>query len=128
MGKKSILATSMFVFMLVMAPTLPAQGPGMRHRMNPGMMRDDTTMVEMRGMSCGMMMRMMTPQSVIPVGDGIIVVMGNKLSKYDNNLNLKREATIEVNFEQMREQMRKAWANCPMLSDTMTPPAPPNDE
>jgi uncharacterized membrane protein (Fun14 family) len=102
--------------------SVPAQGPGMRHRgMGPGMMMGDSAMMGgMRG--CGMMLGLMTPRAVIPIDDNtIIVVVGNRLLKYDKNLKLREEATIEVDYEQMRNLMKRAWESCPMQSDTVTP-------
>ncbi len=70
------------------------------------MMGNDSTgmMNQMPGM--GMMMK----REVIPVTDGIIVVLGNKLLKYDNNLNLKQELLLQLDERDMRmmiEQMQK---------------------
>ncbi len=55
-----------------------------------------------------MMMKMMMGKSMIATEDGgIVVMMGNKLLKYDKNLNLKKEVKIEVDFSEMEEMMKK---------------------
>ena len=67
------------------------------------------------GMNMGMGMGVMTPRQVVPVDDGIIVVFGNKLVKYDKNLNKKKEVTLELDetaIKSMVQQMQKMHSMC----------------
>ena len=64
----------------------------------------------------GMMMQSMMSKSLVATSDGGVVVMvGNKLLKYDKNLNLVKEAEIKMDFEGMKEMMEK----CPMHKKMM---------
>lgn len=97
-----------------------AQGPGMGRGMMGGqMMHADSGMMKPM-MGCGMMMGMAAPQSVIPVEDGIIVVIGNKLLKYDKNLNLKKEAKIEIDYEEIQARMQQIQQMCPRMQSVPT--------
>jgi hypothetical protein len=52
---------------------------------------------------------------VIPTSDGgIIVVSGNRLSKYDKDLNLKKETTVAMDSLSMRN-MQRMKSCCPMM-------------
>ncbi len=56
----------------------------------------------------GMMMKMMMPKSIVASGDGSVIVMvGNKLLKYDKDLNLVKEAQIKVDVESMEKMMEE---------------------
>jgi len=66
-----------------------------------GMMDDN----QMMGM-CGMMSHMMMCKSMISTSDGGVIVMaGNKLQKYDKDLNLKKEVEIKIDMEGMQKMM-----------------------
>ena len=55
-----------------------------------------------------MMMKMMMGKSMVATEDGGVVVMiGNKLLKYDKNLNLKKEVKIEIDYSEMKGMMKK---------------------
>ena len=71
--------------------------------MNRGKMRK--MMPKMYGM-----MNMMS-KSIVAVKDGgVIVMVGNRLLKYDKNLNLKKEVQINVNIPQMMKKMRARYS------------------
>lgn len=75
-------------------------------KQNVMMMGNDSAGMMNHMLGMGMMMK----RDVIPVADGIIVVLGNKLLKYDNNLNLKQELLLQLDERDMRmmiEQMQK---------------------
>ncbi len=111
---KKTLLTAVAV-LSVGASFVSAQGPGMgRGTMGGPMMSADSGMMKPM-MGCGMMMGMATPQSVIPVEDGIIVVVGNKLLKYDKNLNLKKEAQIEIDYEEIQARVQQMQQMCPRI-------------
>jgi len=65
---------------------------------------------------CGMysmmgMMRMMG--NLVATSDGgVVVMMGNKLYKYDKNLNLKNETEIKIDVKNFQRLL-----GCPMISD-----------
>lgn len=62
------------------------------------------------------MMGMMMPKSMIATLDGgAIVLMGNKLLKYDKDLNLIKEVELKVDSEGMRKMMEK----CPHSQEAM---------
>ncbi len=107
--KKALISATM---VLMVGVTLAgAQGRGM---MGGHMMQSDSGMMK-TGMGCGMMMGMASPKAVIPVDDGIIVVVGNKLMKYDKNLNLKKEAEIEIDYEEIEARMQRMQQMCPHM-------------
>ena len=53
----------------------------------------------------GMMKKMMSKQMVATRDGGVIVMFGNKLMKYDKNLNLKKEVKIDIDKKHMRKMM-----------------------
>jgi hypothetical protein len=51
---------------------------------------------------------MMCNSSLAATGDGgVVVLMGNKLSKYDNNLNLVKEVEIKIDWENWKKTMEQ---------------------
>jgi mono/diheme cytochrome c family protein len=78
------------------------QGPGMMGGMQGrGMMGGG-----MMGWGDGMMGPMMRSTSVVAAPDGgIIALVGNQLSKYDNDLNLVKQVTIDFNWKNWQETM-----------------------
>ena len=95
----------------------------MHGRMMHGKMMQGSMMGKMRGHDMnGMMMGRMMQKKVIPTEDGgVVVMMGNKLVKYNRNLKKKGEATIkmsEEDMEQMMKNMQKMRKKCmQMMSD-----------
>ena len=56
----------------------------------------------------GMMTRKMMDKTLIATEDGgVIVMVGNKLIKYDKDLNLIKEVEIKVDMDEMKEFMFK---------------------
>jgi hypothetical protein len=53
-----------------------------------------------------MMYGMMSKSIVATKDGGVIVMIGNRLLKYDKNLNLQKEIKINVDMQQMMEKMR----------------------
>ncbi len=71
------------------------KGPMMMQK--PGMMEPGKMPMDKCSMQGMMMNKMMMQKSLAPTGDGGIVVMaGNKLLKYDKDLNLVKEVTIPM--------------------------------
>jgi hypothetical protein len=58
--------------------------------------------------ACAMAMCGMMSKAMLPTDDGGIVVMiGNKLYKYDQNLDLQKETELSVDFKNMKQMMMK---------------------
>jgi hypothetical protein len=84
-----------------------------------GMMMNQGSMMGMCPMH-EMMMRMMMSKSLVTTEDGGIVVMvGNKLLKYDSNLELKKEVEIKMDMEGMQKTMMQMQKNCPVCRQMM---------
>ena len=98
-----------------------AQGSGMRRGAmgEQGMMMGKEKMMAMCPMH-GMMMGSMMAKSVAATGDGGIVVMaGNKLIKYDKDLNLVKEVEVKMDMEGMQKKMSQMMEQCPMCKSMM---------
>lgn len=78
--------------------------------MGRGMMQDGMMMCPMCAAIGGAMMQ----TSLAQVKDGVIVAVGNRLIKYDNNLNKVRETTIEIDAAGMQQAMQQMMQHCPM--------------
>ena len=64
----------------------------------------------------GQMMKMMMPRQMVASNDGgVIVLAGNKLYKYDKNLNLVKEAEVKTDTAGMEKMMADMKAKCPMM-------------
>ncbi|MCX5782261.1 MAG: hypothetical protein NT145_06115 [Elusimicrobia bacterium] len=121
----AVLFTSVSVFLTAeetakkKEPVMGAQGT--EKEMMSGCMMGKGMMEKggMKGMCPmhGMMMGQMMGKSMIASGDGgVIVMMGNKLMKYDKDLNLVKEAEIKVDEEAMQKMMEMC-NNCPMCKE-----------
>jgi hypothetical protein len=55
---------------------------------------------------------MMQIQMAAPVNGGIIVLVGNRLLKYDYDLNLVRETEVPINLEETQKQIEEITKNC----------------
>ncbi|HEX2956632.1 MAG TPA: hypothetical protein VHO70_07365 [Chitinispirillaceae bacterium] len=103
------LANSLLIVATVFTTVFAQPSKGVQYqtkKQNVMMMGNDSTGMMNPMMGMGMLMK----RDVIPVADGIIVVLGNKLLKYDNNLNLKQELLLQLDERDMRmmvEQMQK---------------------
>jgi hypothetical protein len=60
------------------------------------------------------MMKGMTGKSMVAASDGgVIVLSGNKLMKYDKNLNLVKEVEIKIDRAAIQEEMMGMMKHCP---------------
>lgn len=82
---------------------------GMMGMMGKGMMDG-----KMMGM-CPMMKSMMERSVVATSDGGVVVVMGNKLTKYDKDLNVVKEIEQKMDMEGMQKMMK----DCPMMGKDM---------
>ena len=95
-------------------------GKGM---MRKGMVDDKDGMMggKMMGMM-GMcpMMKSMMERSVVATSDGgVVVVMGNKLTKYNKDLNVIKEVELKMDMEAMKKNMDDMMKMCPMMGKGM---------
>jgi|GEM_PF-1454865 len=72
-----------------------------------------------KGMWCSMCHMnkgmMMDGKKLIATQDGgAILMIGNKLIKYDSQLNIVKEADIKIDMEAMKSAMEEMRKNCPM--------------
>ena len=102
-------------------------GGGMMGMMGDDMMGDgmkDKGMMKMGHM----MMRSMMDKSIVASNDGgVILLTGNKLIKYDKNLNIVKEAEIPVDAEGMKGMMEQMKQMCPMMGSMMGDGPAPSD-
>ena len=92
---------------------------GMMGMMGKGMMGDKDGMMSgkmmgMMGMH-GMMMKMMEKTMVATSDGGVIVLAGNKLTKYDKDLNVVKEVELKMDMEGMQKMMDNMKGMCPMM-------------
>ena len=81
--------------------------------MGEGMMSGD---MMGKGMMGGMVMKSMMEKTMVATSDGgVIVLAGNKLTKYDKDLNVVKEVEIKMDMEGMHKQMMEMMQNCPMM-------------
>ncbi len=81
-------------------------------------MDKDTMKPGMMGQGMMDMCKMMMGKSVVATSDGgVVVLMGNKLQKYDKNLELKKEVEIKVDMESMRKMKKQMMSGCKMIKE-----------
>ena len=73
---------------------------------------------KMMGMH-GMMMKMMDRNVVATSDGGIVIVAGNKLTKFDKDLNLVKEVELKMDTEGMQKMMDDMKSMCPMMGKGM---------
>lgn len=107
-----------------------AQRPGGMHRGgmmgDSAMSRGDSAMMGCMGM--GMGMGMMVPRQIAPVNGGVVVLFGNKLIKFDRNLNKKEEVTLELDEETMRNMIEQMQRMRSLHQEMMSAPAGESQE
>jgi len=91
-------------------PGQPPMGGGMGRGMMQGQAGPGGMMCPM----CAAMGGAMMQKSIVQTDDGIIVMAGNKLIKYDNDLNKVKETTIDLDISGMQQTMSQMMQNCPM--------------
>ncbi|MDP2921010.1 MAG: hypothetical protein Q8O12_01390 [Candidatus Omnitrophota bacterium] len=64
---------------------------------------------------CHMHKMMMCGKELLATQDGgVVLMMGNKLIKYDAGMNLVKEVEIKMDMEAMKNMMEEMKKNCPM--------------
>ena len=101
-------------------------GRGMMGRgmMGQGMMGQGGPMGHMQFCpTCGAMMGAMMWKAMTPTQDGgVIVAFGNKLMRYDSQLNLVKETEMKIDMDQMYGEIQKTAQNCPMYRQMQQQP------
>jgi hypothetical protein len=88
----------------------------------PGMMRGTMGQGgQMQGCAmCGMMTGAMMWKTMTATSDGgVIVAIGNRLIKYDSQLNVVKDTEMKIDMNQMFASMQKIMDNCPMCKQMM---------
>lgn len=104
---------SLIVFMVTAAPYMYGEDKSITGRMDDGMMMDkyapkSDMSKHQEMMQQGMMMHMMMMKEVVPTADGgVVVLMGDKLFKYDKNLELKKETELKIDWDRMQKMMQE---------------------
>jgi hypothetical protein len=110
------LIGSYVVFAQPQAQT-PPQGAGQpqgQQPIGPGMMRSRMMDHMQSCPMCEAMTSAMMLKTMIPTQDGgVIVAFGNKLMRYDSQLNLMKETEMKVDASQMYGEMQKMIEGCP---------------
>jgi hypothetical protein len=61
------------------------------------------------------MYKMMSSKELLATQDGgVVLMLGNKLIKYDANINLVKEVEIKIDIEAMQKTMEEMKKSCPM--------------
>ncbi|OGX16053.1 MAG: hypothetical protein A2166_05430 [Omnitrophica WOR_2 bacterium RBG_13_41_10] len=114
--KKTIFITLM---VLILVPALAfaeekSMGMDTSMKMAKGMEMGKGMGMGRRGMgfNCGKMCMMMQKQMVVTSDGGVIVLAGNKLYKYDKNLNLVKEVEIKIDVEAMKKTIGQMREKC----------------
>jgi len=68
---------------------------------------------------CGSVGGALMWKTVVPVENGVIVAIGDKLIKYDLDLNKVREVAVDIDINSMQQKMRAMMQNCPMHQQMM---------
>ena len=100
--KKALFLVLVMGLILGSSMVALAQMHGMMHSEEKGMMMGNhMNMPMMSGMNMGM------TRMIATADGGIIVISMGKLYKYDNDLNLKKEIDIPMDFEHMKKMQMK---------------------
>lgn len=95
-------------------------GGMMHHQGGPGRgMMMGKPMMDMCPMHSMMCKSMVDKQMVITEDGDIIVLAGNKLFKYDDDLELEKEVELKIDMEQMQQKMQQMMEQCPMRRQMM---------
>lgn len=82
-------------------------------------MMGDKGMMGMCPMMGGMMSSMMGKSMVATSDGGVVVFAGNKLTKYDKDLNVAKEVEVNMDMQGMQRNMMEMMKNCPMMGGGM---------
>ena len=115
MGLIILLATGFFSLAIAQEKNEMLGGKGMMEKQ--GMMSEHGKMM---GDGCWMMCHMLMDKSLVATQDGgAIVMVGNKLQKYNKDLVLEKEVEIKIDVEGMQKTMKQMMEKCPMHKKMM---------
>jgi hypothetical protein len=131
-GKMVVLAAVLLAVLIVVAYAASAAGGGAR--MGRGMMgggrggggRGRAAPGPARmGRGMGAMAQcpfhtMMGTRSMVAAPDGVYVMVGDELLKYDHNLNLQKETEIKIDWPKMAKRMMEMHEKCPICHQMMS--------
>ena len=115
--KKGILAITAVLIVTFSGLALAQMDKGKEMMGDKGMMgmMGGKGMMGMCPMMGGMMSSMMGKSMVGTSDGGVIVLAGNKLVKYDKDLNVVKEVEVKMDMEGMQKNMMDMMKNCPMM-------------
>ena len=128
--KKSLIAVAV-VFIVGTSGLAIAQMDKSKEMMGDkaGMMDDKGGMMGGGMMGMCPMMKSMMERSVVATSDGgVVVVTGNKLIKYDKDLNVIKEVELKMDMEDMHKMMDNVKGMCPMMEKGMKDGMSPKDD
>lgn len=108
--KQSIWVLSVLLLATILIPAdVQAQRSGMGRQQAGTDERGEKSSMMKGMMMHGMMMRSAMPQDmkVTEDGEAVFVLAGNRIMKYDGDLNLVREVEVSVDFSRMEEMMQE---------------------
>jgi hypothetical protein len=118
---------------LTMTPVWAQPGPGPMHHGESGMMKKAGTCPQCHMMNKAgvcpmshMMIKSMTETAMVATSDGgVVLLKGNRITKYDKNLAVVKSTEITIDLQGMQRGMRQMMEACPMkgmpeTSDTET--------
>ncbi|MBN1870433.1 MAG: hypothetical protein JW847_07670 [Candidatus Omnitrophica bacterium] len=116
MNRKAIVAivTAVIVAIGLCAVSFAQPAAEDEPMMGKGMMKGG---LMMKGQMPNMMGQMMQKSMVATSDGGVIVLAGNKLFKYDKDLNLIKEVEIKVDMKAMHKDMMEMMKDCPMMKE-----------
>jgi len=71
--------------------------------------------MDKKGQHCPMYKMMGTKELLATQDGGVVLMIGNKLIKYDAGMNLVKEVEIKIDMEAMKSAMEEMKKNCPMM-------------
>ena len=117
---KKIIVLFFVAILFLGARSLWAEEMGGMKGDGMGMMKDGGMGKENMMMGGKMMMHARMNKSIVATSDGGIVVMsGNKLTKYDKNLKVIKEVELATDMEGMQKMMTEMGKMCPMMGKGM---------
>jgi hypothetical protein len=115
--KRSFIAVAVIALAVIgsYAMFAQAQPPGRGMMQGRGMM-DNGMMCPMCPMMAGAMMQ----KALVATEDGgVVVLMGDRLVKFDAQLKQVQEAEIPFDMERMQQKIQQMMQNCPMHQQMM---------
>lgn len=107
--KKVLLVAILAVFFIASSTSSYAEQKGSTKNYKEEKGSKRGSMKDKKFMHCMMMKKMMSKKMVASGDGGVIVLVGNKLLKYDKDLNLVKEAEIKIDMEAYKAKMKECY-------------------